>query len=79
MKPINALATGTIGVTLYKGTVNFASAGDVPHQMYSAGNASMEAVGEFNHADSEGFLRVLQVSARALAVNGQVVAPSWAK
>jgi argininosuccinate synthase len=79
LEPINALATGTIGVTLYKGTVNFASATDVPHQMYSESNASMEAVGEFNHADSEGFLRVLQVSARALAVNGQVVAPAWAK
>jgi PAS domain S-box-containing protein len=34
--------------------------------------------GEFDHADSEGFLRVLQVSARALAANGQVVPPSWA-
>jgi argininosuccinate synthase len=59
--------------------VNFASAADVPHQMYSESNASMEAVGEFNHADSEGFLRVLQVSARALAVNKLVVAPNWAK
>jgi len=51
----------------------------VPHQMYSESNASMEAIGEFNHADSEGFLRVLQVSARALAANGQVVAPAWAR
>ena len=42
------------------------------------GNASMEAIGAFDHADSEGFLRVLQVSARALAANGQVVAPAWA-
>ena len=32
--------------------------------MYSESNASMEAIGEFDHADSEGFLRVLQVSAR---------------
>jgi argininosuccinate synthase len=32
----------------------------------------MEKVGEFNHADSEGFLNVLGVSARILARTGQV-------
>jgi argininosuccinate synthase len=76
--PINALATGTIRLKLYKGRAEFDSAEDVPHQMYSESNASMEAIGEFDHADSEGFLRVLQVSARALAANKQVVAPAWA-
>jgi argininosuccinate synthase len=79
LKPVNRLATGTIRVKLYKGGVHFDAATDVPHQLYSESNASMEAVGEFNHADSEGFLRVLQVSARALAANGQVVPPAWAK
>jgi len=79
LAPVNALATGTIRVKLYKGGVHFDAAEDVPHQMYSESNASMEAIGEFNHADSEGFLRVLQVSARALAANKQVVAPTWAK
>ena len=77
--PIVKLMTGTIEVNCYKGHVYFAAAKDVPHQMYSESNASMEAIGEFNHADSEGFLRVLQVSARALAANKQVVAPAWAK
>lgn len=76
--PINALATGTIRLKLYKGRAEFDAAEDVPHQMYSESNASMEAVGEFDHADSEGFLRVLQVSARALAANKQVVPPAWA-
>jgi argininosuccinate synthase len=76
--PINALATGTIKLKLYKGRAEFESAEDVPHQMYSEANASMESIGSFDHADSEGFLRVLQVSARALAANGQVVAPAWA-
>ncbi|MCE9567525.1 MAG: argininosuccinate synthase [Planctomycetes bacterium] len=76
--PINALATGTIAVKLYKGRAEFESAADVPHQMYSEANASMEAIGAFDHADSEGFLRVLQVSARALAANGHVTAPTWA-
>ena len=79
LKPVLKLLDGTITVKLYKGTVNFAAAADVRHGMYSESNASMEAIGEFNHADSEGFLRVLQVSARALAANGHVTPPSWAK
>ena len=77
MKPIANLATGTITLTLYKGTLTFESAINVPAQLYSEANASMEAIGSFDHADSEGFLSVLQVSARALAVNGQVTAPAW--
>jgi argininosuccinate synthase len=76
--PITAMATGTITLKLYKGQTVFAAAEDVPHQLYSEKNASMEAIGEFDHADSEGFLRVLQVSARALSVHGQVTAPAWA-
>jgi argininosuccinate synthase len=79
LAPTLKLLTGTVTLNLYKGHAYFAAATDVPHQMYSESNASMEAIGEFNHADSEGFLRVLQVSARALAANGQVVAPAWAK
>lgn len=79
IQPIQALATGTIRLKLYKGQTIFDAAEDVPHQMYSESNASMEAIGEFNHADSEGFLRVLQVSARALAANRQVILPAWAK
>lgn len=79
LEPVNAVCTGTVMVKLYKGGVHFESAADVPNQMYSESNASMEAIGEFDHADSEGFLRVLQVSARALAANGQVGVPCWAK
>ncbi|QEL18986.1 argininosuccinate synthase [Limnoglobus roseus] len=79
IKPVLKLVNGTIALKLYKGGVTFAAANDVPNQMYSESNASMEDIGEFNHADSEGFLRVLQVSARALAANGQVTPPRWAK
>ncbi len=79
MKPLAQLVTGTVTVQMYKGGVTFHSATDVPHQLYSESNASMEAIGEFDHADSEGFLRVLQVSARSLAANGQVAAPGWAE
>lgn len=78
LEPVCKLATGTVRLKLYKGRAEFDAATDVPHQLYSESNASMEAVGEFDHADSEGFLRVLQVSARALAANGQVTAPAWA-
>ncbi len=78
MKPVVNLVTGTVALTLYKGNATFESAADVPHQMYSEANASMEAIGAFDHADSEGFLRVLQVSARALAANGHVTLPAWA-
>ncbi len=72
VKRVTELVTGTVAVSLYKGAIHFASAGDVPHSLYSEENASMEAVGEFDHADSEGFLRVLSVSAKALAAAGQI-------
>jgi argininosuccinate synthase len=75
LRPVTELMTGEIAVTLHKGRVTFASASNVTHSLYSEANASMEAIGEFDHADSEGFLRVLQVSAKALAAAGQVKAP----
>ncbi len=68
---LNALATGTISVSLYKGQVAFHAADDAPHSLYSEDTASMEAVGDFDHRDSEGFLGVLGVSARALHSAGQ--------
>ena len=67
----NRLATGTIRVELYKGHVSFQSAEDVPHSLYSETTASMEGVGDFDHKDSEGFLGVLGVSARALRSSSQ--------
>ena len=76
MRPVTELATGTITVTLYKSNVSFAAVTDVPHSLYSEANASMEAIGEFDHADAEGLLRVLAVGARALAAAGQIVGSS---
>ncbi|MBN1516052.1 argininosuccinate synthase [Candidatus Sumerlaeota bacterium] len=64
------LATGAIKVRCYKGNVVFEAATDCPHSIYSESAASMESIGEFNHADSEGFLNVLAVSARILARKG---------
>jgi len=65
-------STGTIRMQLYKGHAIYASATEVPNCLYSETAASMEKVGEFNHADSEGFLKVLAVSARILARQNQV-------
>jgi argininosuccinate synthase len=66
------LITGTVEVSLYKGAISFVSAKDCIHSLYSEENASMEAVGTYNHADSEGLLRILGVSARMLSKSGQI-------
>ena len=71
IKPITRLVSGTIEVALYKGNVAFHKASDVPHSLYSEETASMEAIGDFDHVDSEGFLGVLGIGARASAVAGQ--------
>lgn len=65
-------SNGTIILKLFKGHAFYESATDVPHCLYSETASSMEKVGEFNHADSEGFLNVLAVSARILARQNQV-------
>jgi argininosuccinate synthase len=66
------LATGSITTSIYKGNLAFVSADKAPHSLYSEEDASMEGIGSYNHADSEGLLRVLGVSARVLATSGQV-------
>ncbi len=66
-----ALVTGTVKVSLYKGMINYVSTNDVPHSLFT-NDGSMEAEGSFNHSDSEGFLGVLGVHARALAFAGQI-------
>ena len=71
IKHMSGFASGTIRVSLYKGNVSFVSASGVPHSLYSADTSSMEDVGEFDHRDSEGFLGVLGVGARALNRSAQ--------
>ena len=63
---ISAMATGTITVNLYKGNVAYVQSADVPLSLFTM-DGSMEAEGSFDHRDSEGFLRVLAVHAKALA------------
>lgn len=71
LSPVNKLATGEVEVSMYKGNISFVSSSNVPHSLYDPELSSMESVGSFNHADSEGFLRVLGVNARALNIKGQ--------
>ena len=71
IEPFTRMASGDITVALYKGNIAFHSATGVIHSLYSEETSSMEAIGDFNHADSEGFLSVLGVSAKALSAAGQ--------
>ena len=71
IEPLTRLTTGTITVALYKGNVAFHAASGVPHSLYSEETSSMEDIGDFDHTDSEGFLGVLGVGARASAIAGQ--------
>ena len=72
LAPVAKLLTGTITVAAYKGTVLFHSSQDVPHSLYSEETASMEDVGDYDHRDSEGFLNVLGVGAKAQHAAGQI-------
>lgn len=70
-----ALMSGTLQVSLYRGTIRFVSAFDIPHSLFTA-DGSMEAEGSFDHSDSEGLLRILSLNARTLARAGQIEAHS---
>ena len=67
LEPINRLVTGTIAVRLHRGGVYFETAEDtpeaMPHSLYTD-DSSMEAMGTYDHADAEGFLKVLGISAK---------------
>lgn len=67
---VAAVVTGTITVQLYKGCISYVGMADVPHTLYVQENASMENVVGFDHKDSEGFLRVLGLSAIAVGKAG---------
>ena len=72
LSPVLELCSGTIEVELYKGNIAFLRASDTPSSLYDPEVASMEAVGNFDHQDSEGFIKVLGVGARALNIKGQI-------
>jgi len=66
------LISGKMKLSMHKGGLHFESADSVPHSLYSEENASMEAMGTYDHGDSEGLLNVLGVSARMLAKAGHI-------
>ena len=72
LAPVANLLSGEVTVAAYKGTVTFKSSKDVTHSLYSEETASMEDVGDYDHRDSEGFLNVLGVSAKAEHAAGQI-------
>jgi len=69
---VRKLASGVVTVKLNKGVVDFHSLEELVHSLYSPEDSSMEAIGTFNHADSQGLLNILNISARALARAKQV-------
>lgn len=72
LAPLVSLLKGTITVLVYKGTVTYKASEGVVHSLYSPEIASMEAVGNYDHQDSEGLLNVLGVGARAGHLAGQI-------
>ena len=72
VKNISSLVTGTVTLGLYKGNIKFLKVENVPHSLYDPKRSSMEKIGDFNHADSQGYLNIAGVTARALAAAGQV-------
>jgi argininosuccinate synthase len=63
------VVSGTVTLRLYKGNVVFEGVTGLEEtgSLYAADDASMERAGTFDHADAEGFLRVLGVPARNYA------------
>ena len=62
-----AQVDGTVTLRLSKGHVVFEGVSGAEASLYAEDDASMERAGSFDHADAEGFLRVLGVPARNYA------------
>lgn len=59
--------TGSVGFILYKGNIMYAGVDGVVHSLYDAERASMERGGEQQHVSAQGYMNIMDVSARALA------------
>jgi len=69
--------TGEVTFSLYKGNIKFVKADGVEHSLYDPDRASMEKVGDFDHADSQGYLNIVGGLARAMARAGQTRETRW--
>ena len=65
-------ASGTVGVSLYKGNITFERLVDCPASLYSEADASMEESDGLNPVSSQGYAGIQSVEARALARAGQI-------
>lgn len=70
MKAINNISqhvTGSVTLKLHKGSILFSEVEDqstsIPYSLYTD-DSSMENLGDYDHADAEGFLKILGVSAK---------------
>tara|TARA_Y100000590_G_scaffold466862_1_gene643632 strand:- start:537 stop:1796 length:1260 start_codon:yes stop_codon:yes gene_type:complete len=67
LNKINYFATGTIYIRVYKGNIYFEyidkAESSIPYSLYTD-DSSMEGVGNYDHVDAEGFVKVLGVSAK---------------
>lgn len=72
IKHLASFVSGNVYVNLYKRNISYQKIENATHSLYSEETASMEKVGSFNHADSEGFLKVLGVTAKALNAAKQI-------
>lgn len=70
MKAINNISqyvTGSVTMKLHKGSVLFSEVEEqltsIPYSLYTD-DSSMENLGDYDHADAEGFLKILGVSAK---------------
>lgn len=75
MAAIDELSSGMSGeitVRLYKGTPAFVAARGIAGALYNQDNASMEAVGSFSHADSEGYLQATGQSIKMAGLTGAI-------
>jgi len=72
IKYFSNFCSGTVYVKLYKGNILYEKIENAPHSLYSETISSMEKVGSFDHSDSEGFLKVLGITAKTLNIKKQI-------
>lgn len=71
IKKITNLVNGEITIELYKGKIQIISVKNVKNSLYTL-DGSMENEGNFDHADSEGLVKILTLSARNISNAQQV-------
>ncbi len=65
-------ATGTVGLSLYKGNIFFDSLTGCAASIYNEADSSMEASDGISPVSSQGFAEIQSVEARSLAKGGQI-------